>query len=104
MDAKRIALILTAFMVVLILTACNLSGETSGTVSNQTDQADNAELTEISADEAIESVETLGFVDIDGSKINAIAVKYNIDLTGAKVSLDDFIIQDYVPIVVVFTS
>ena len=95
MDAKRIALILTAFMVVLILTACNLSGETSGIISNQTDRADNAELTEISADEAIESVETLGFVDIDGSKINAIAVKYNIDLTGAEVSLDDFAIQDY---------
>ena len=53
------------------------------------------ERTEISADDAIEGVETLGFVDIDGSKIEAIAVRYGVDLTGADVSADDFAITDY---------
>ncbi|MBQ9347004.1 MAG: hypothetical protein IJT94_06635, partial [Oscillibacter sp.] len=66
-------------------------GETGGMPAVSAD----AERTEISADEAIEGVEALGFVDIDGSKIQAIAVRYGVDLTGAEVSVDDFAVSDY---------
>ena len=69
---------------------------TLGQVTKLTDIASAVGKTAlISADDAIESVSTLGFVDVDGSKAYAIVIKYNVDLTGAEVSLDDFAIEDY---------
>ena len=47
------------------------------------------------ADDVIESLETRGFVDIDGSKTNAIVIKYGVDLTGADIDLSTFEINDY---------
>ncbi|MBR0283180.1 MAG: hypothetical protein IJQ81_16580 [Oscillibacter sp.] len=89
MATRRIALFLTAALLTLSLAGCGASVG-AGSAENT-----EAERTEISADDAIESVETLGFVDIDGSKISAIAVRYNVDLTGADVSAEDFTITDY---------
>ena len=48
---------------------------------------------ELTADEAIESVTAIGFVDIDGAKLQAIAVKYSVDLTGTEVSAKDYQIE-----------
>ena len=48
---------------------------------------------EISADEAIESITAIGFVDIDGAKLQAIAIEYSVDLTGADVSADAYKIE-----------
>lgn len=55
----------------------------------------NSVKAELSADDAIESVTTLGFVDVDGSKTYAIAVKYTVDLAGAEIGLDSFEVADY---------
>ncbi|WP_094607019.1 hypothetical protein SPSIL_048760 [Sporomusa silvacetica DSM 10669] len=49
----------------------------------------------LKADDVIKSVQTLGFVDGDGSKTNAIVVKYGVDLTGADLDVDTFQINDY---------
>ena len=43
----------------------------------------------------IVGVETLGFVDMDGSKTKAVVMEYNVDLTGADIGLDDYVINDY---------
>lgn len=69
---------------------------TLGEVTKLTDIASaSATTTLISADDAVKSVQTLGFVDIDGSKTYAIVVEYTVDLTGAKLALSDFEINDY---------
>ncbi len=49
----------------------------------------------VSADEAIKSVTTEGFVDTDGAKVSKIIVEYVVDMTGADVSLDDYITDNY---------
>ncbi len=49
----------------------------------------------ITADEAISSVTTTGFVDVDGAKVQTIAIKYNVDLKGAKIDLGSFKVWDY---------
>ena len=96
MAGRRIALILTAALSLALLAGCQTGGTASETTDGASDaETANADRTEISADDAIEDVEALGFVDIDGSKIQAIAVRYNVDLTGAEVSADDFAVNDY---------
>lgn len=52
-------------------------------------------VTESMAPSAIVSVSTIGFVDTDGAKVSAIVVEYGVDLTGADVSVDDFIVDNY---------
>ncbi len=49
----------------------------------------------ITADQAISSVTTSGFVDVDGAKALTIAIKYNLDLKGAKIDLGSFKVWDY---------
>jgi predicted peptidase len=49
----------------------------------------------ITADQAIASVTTTGFVDVDGAKVQTIAIKYNVNLKGAKIDLDSFRVWDY---------
>ena len=49
----------------------------------------------ITADEAISSVTTTGFVDVDGAKVQTVAIKYNVDLKGAKIDLSSFKVWDY---------
>lgn len=49
----------------------------------------------ISADDAIVGLKTIGFVDTDGAKLSAIAVEYNVDLTGAQIDTGIFEIGDY---------
>lgn len=51
----------------------------------------------VSADQAIRGVTAIGFVDTDGTKVSAIAVEYNMDLTGAKVDKDTYEIEVYKP-------
>lgn len=51
----------------------------------------------ISADDAIVGIETIGFVDVDGPKAMAIAVEYNVDLTGVDISADTYEIVTYIP-------
>lgn len=48
-----------------------------------------------SADKAILSVEAIGFVDTDGSKLQAIAVQYDRPITANAVSNDTYEIEDY---------
>jgi hypothetical protein len=43
----------------------------------------------------IKGVKTAGFVDTDGAKLSTIIIEYNVDMTGAKVSLDDYKISNY---------
>ena len=45
---------------------------------------------DVSADDAIVGVESIGFVDSDGTKVSAVVVEYNVDLTGAEVKASDF--------------
>ena len=47
----------------------------------------------VPADTAIRSVKALGFVDVDGPKVKAIAVEYACDLSGMKVDKDTFAIE-----------
>ena len=47
----------------------------------------------VPADTAIRSVKALGFVDVDGPKVKAIAVEYACDLSGVKVDKDTFAIE-----------
>ncbi len=49
----------------------------------------------ISADSAIVGVHAIGFVDTDGAKLSAIVVEYNVDMTGADVSVDKYAITNY---------
>ncbi len=49
----------------------------------------------VSADDAITGITTIGYVDVDGAKISAIAVEYNVDLTGAKVDTGMFRVSNY---------
>ena len=49
----------------------------------------------VSADSAIQGVSTVGYVDVDGAKVSAIIVEYNVDLSGAQVSPALFEIEDY---------
>lgn len=88
MKKRTIKLALLGSTAVLALAACG-TGKTAAS-GNST-----AESQEISADEAIESVETIGFVDTDGAKLAAIAVKYSVDMTGADVDTDTFSVNDF---------
>ena len=45
----------------------------------------------------IQTVTALGFVDIDGAKLQGLAVEYNVDLTGADVSAEAFSVKVYTP-------
>lgn len=49
----------------------------------------------VRADDAIKSVFAIGFADVDGAKVKAIAVEYAYELEAGAISLDDFEIQDY---------
>ena len=49
----------------------------------------------VPADEAIVGVITEGFVDTDGAKASKIIVEYNVDMTGADVSVDDYAVDNY---------
>lgn len=49
----------------------------------------------VKADDAIQSVFAIGFADVDGAKVKAIAVEYAYELEAGAISLDDFEIQDY---------
>lgn len=49
----------------------------------------------VRADDAIKSVFAIGFADVDGAKVKAIAVEYVYELENGTFSLDDFEIQDY---------
>ena len=45
----------------------------------------------------IQTVTALGFVDIDGAKLQGLAVEYNVDLTDADVSAEAFSVKVYTP-------
>lgn len=66
--------------------------ETTNTVQISKNQSSGST---VSADDAIVGISTIGYVDVDGAKISAIAVEYNVDLTGAKVNTSMFQITDY---------
>lgn len=56
-------------------------------------EAEPEAVQQMGADGAIESVTAIGFVDIDGVKLRAIAVKYIADLVGADITPDMFSID-----------
>lgn len=49
----------------------------------------------VQADDMIEDIHSIGFIDADGAKVSAVAVKYGMDLTGAKISTGDFEVSTY---------
>ena len=49
----------------------------------------------VSAEDTIVGISTIGYVDVDGAKVSAIAVEYNVDLTGAQVDPSLFEVADY---------
>lgn len=51
----------------------------------------------LKADDAVKGVTAIGIVDTDGTKVSAIAVEYNVDLTGAKVGTDTYDVEVYKP-------
>ncbi len=51
----------------------------------------------LKADDAVKGVTAIGIVDTDGTKVSAIAVEYNVDLTGAKVGADTYDVEVYKP-------
>ena len=50
---------------------------------------------EVPADEAIQSVMAIGFVDLDGAKLRAVAIEYAEDMTGADVGADTYELSGY---------
>lgn len=49
----------------------------------------------VRADDVIKGVHSIGFVAADGAKVSAVVVEYAMDLTGAKLSTDDFEVSTY---------
>ena len=68
-----------ALLLGIMLFACAGSAETQETVPG------------------IQTVTALGFVDIDGAKLQGLAVEYNVDLTGADVSAKAYSVKVYTP-------
>jgi predicted peptidase len=68
------------------------STTTAGTASSSASVSVTATKT---ADSAIDSVTTTGFVDVDGAKVQAVAIKYNIELAGASIDASTFELWDY---------
>lgn len=91
MKNRTMKMLLLAVPAVLTLTACQ--SKNAGGEENAAETAQEKET--VSADDVIESVETIGFVDTDGAKLEAIAVRYRVDLTGAKLDTDLFSVQDF---------
>ena len=98
MKRKPITVLLILTLVCLFLFAlagCNGTADEPETEPSQ--QPSSAPTPEgpqkLGADEAIENVIAIGFVDLDGAKLKAVAVQYSVDLSGAKVSPDDFAIE-----------
>ena len=98
---KAVFLILTLICLLsFVLTGCGDTAETPGSAEppveaesgTENDPAPEA-VKDLSADEAIESVTAIGFVDIDGAKLKAIAVRYSVDLTSVDVTADAYEIE-----------
>lgn len=97
-ELTKLAVLILAVSCLLafILTGCNRTVEPTTSGSEQTaapTESPTEANKELTADDAIESVTAIGFVDIDGAKLQAIAVKYNADLTGADISADTYRIE-----------
>lgn len=94
-----ILLLLLTCLCVFALAGCGGAADApERTEQPEQTQQPPAELTpegpkSLSADEAIENVIALGFVDLDGAKLEAIAVQYGVDLTGAAPSPADYEIE-----------
>lgn len=96
MKNRAIKLLAVGLPLALSLTACGAaSGSASAVSSAAAEETTASSSTELSADDVIESVETIGFVDTDGAKLSAIAVKYNVDLSGAEIDTDAFLIHNF---------
>ena len=98
----RFKALIIGIPVALSLVACGTAKtETPAKTTAGTEAAAEAktdagqELAQISADDVIEDVQTIGFVDTDGAKLSAIAVKYSVDLTGAQIDADAFSINNF---------
>jgi predicted peptidase len=88
----------SALAVALALAGCGGGSSTVPTttpVAETTTPAPTVAATTVSADKAIEAISTTGFVDVDGAKAQAIAVKYNVELKGATVDASTFEVWDY---------
>ena len=96
MKAKmRISAVLLSVLCLLavLFTGCS-SEQAPQTTTPATQPATEATTpAELTADEAIENVIAIGFVDMDGAKLSAIAVQYSVDLTGAQIDADMFAIN-----------
>ncbi|MCD8014288.1 MAG: prolyl oligopeptidase family serine peptidase [Lachnospiraceae bacterium] len=56
----------------------------------------------VAADEAIEQVTTIAFMDVDGPKVKAIVVEYNVELTAGSVDVDTYDCYTYANLPQVF--
>lgn len=83
-------------MIGLLLSACGGGGgvTTAATTSTATATTTPAAVT-LSADSAITGVTTNGIVDVDGAKVQTIAIQYNVDLKGASIDANTFEVWNY---------
>ncbi|MGL5436817.1 MAG: prolyl oligopeptidase family serine peptidase [Lachnospiraceae bacterium] len=96
MKLKKLLALLLMVCIVQSLAACNSSEPTSENAELTSENSEStSENEDISADDAIVGVSTMGFVDLDGAKVSAIVVEYNVDLEGAQLSADTYEIEDY---------
>lgn len=97
MKKRKINACILGIPLALSLAACSAEASapsTAAAAENAAEESTQA-AAEIAADDAIESVTTIGFVDTDGAKLSAIAMKYNVDLTGAELSGDLFSVNNF---------
>ena len=59
---------------------------------------------QISADDAIVGVKTIGYVDLEGAKVNAIVLEYDREIDGTSVSEDAFTASDYTSIQLAYSG
>jgi predicted peptidase len=78
------------------LSGCGGGGMTTATPAATSATTPTATVAETkSADSVIAGVFTTGFVDVDGAKAQAVAVKYSVELKGANISANTFEVWDY---------
>ena len=97
MKNRSVFVLTLVCLLVLILTGCGgndvpvESGEPKPTPTEDLSEPQGP--VQLGADAAIEGVTAIGFVDVDGAKLQAIAVKYSVDLTGVEVSAEDYQVE-----------
>ena len=94
---KCLTVLLSMCMVLTMCTTAFAAEENNASNSDRAVPFTDNEITptDYSADDMIKSIKAIGFVDADGSKVQAIAVEYAEEILASSVKLDAFEIEDY---------